>query len=299
MFSLRESNFEEYKASLEEIEDPIDRRDELKASLYKATCEQMVLFDYEYKIISDRYHEFASWADPELKKLEKEISKHLSERAKYTWKGHTRLPYPVVWDRKSYNKIEPEIRKAGKKKEWIDWLLKNLNEGGGKDWTYDEWILNAVDNEDYYFQITNELFEAGEYERLCPSLMLYMENNFIVFLFNVQKVLSLKEDNVKKRAVGTKSVKLEKNELDRIIFRTAQSRHSSGEDLHWQQVLWDLKNHSEENQTVSLKQILTGDESMKDGISLYMNGFPEPLARMQISTFKRKLSEYRKLLLLK
>ena len=122
MFSLREWNFEEYKASLEQIEDLIDRHDELNASLTNATLQQMVLFDSEYKIISDRFDEFTSWAIPELKKLEKEISKHLSERAKYTWKGHTRLPYPVVWDKKSYNKIEPEIRKAGKKIVWLDWL---------------------------------------------------------------------------------------------------------------------------------------------------------------------------------
>ena len=161
MFSLREWNFEEYKASLEQIEDLIDRHDELKASLYKADCEQMVLFDYEYKIISDRHDEFASWAYPELKKLEKEISKHLSERAKYTWKGHTRLPYPVVWDRNSYNKIEPEIRKAGKKKEWIDWLLKNLNEGEVEGWTYDEWIEGVYDSDEEAYEVL-ETLETGK-----------------------------------------------------------------------------------------------------------------------------------------
>ena len=297
MFSLREWNFEEYKASFEGIEDPIDRHDELKASLMSSYIQATGLNDSEYNIINDRLDEFTSWAIRELKKLEKEISKHLSEREKSTWKGHTRLPYPVVWDRTSYNKVEPEIRKAGKKKEWIDWLLKNLNEGKGENWIYEQWISNAVDNEDYYFQITEELFEPDQYERLCPSLMLCMENNFIVFLFNVQKVLTLKEDKIKKRAVDIKPVTLEKNELDRLIFKTAQLRHSSGEDLHWQRVLWDLKKHSKENQTISLEQILSRDESMKDGISLYLNEFSEPLARMQISTFKRKLSQFRKLLL--
>mgnify|MGYP000176578161 CR=1 FL=1 len=56
-----------------------------------------------------------------------------------------RLPYPLVWNRDSYNKIEPEVREKGKKREWIEWLLKNIVEGKGEKWTYEQWVLNAVD----------------------------------------------------------------------------------------------------------------------------------------------------------
>ena len=67
-----------------------------------------------------------------------------------------RLPYPLVWNRDSYNKIEPEVREKDKKREWIEWLLKNIVEGKREKWTYEQWVLNAVDNEDYYLDFAEK-----------------------------------------------------------------------------------------------------------------------------------------------
>ena len=41
MFSLKEWNFEEYKAAVKEIEDPVDRLDELNATRGFAFIEEM------------------------------------------------------------------------------------------------------------------------------------------------------------------------------------------------------------------------------------------------------------------
>ena len=41
MFSLKEWNFEEYKAAVKEIEDPVDRLDELNATRGYAFLEEM------------------------------------------------------------------------------------------------------------------------------------------------------------------------------------------------------------------------------------------------------------------
>ena len=296
MFSLKEWNFEEYKAAVKEIEDPVDRLDELNATRGFAFIEEMEshrvrIRSEEDLLISQRFHLFLEWVDEEIKSMKVEFADLIKEREKKAWKGHVRLPYPVVWDRDSYNKIEPEVREKGKKREWIEWLLKNLNEGNGKKWTYEQWVLNAVENEDYYLG-----FAEHEYEVNYPSILVgALEDQFIVFLFNVQKVLYLKDENKTKRAIDREPIEIERSELDKIIRKTMKSRKSSGMSLHWHQVLRDLKNHTEEGQRIVLSEIIAPDESMKDGISLYINGYSSPINTLLISTFKRKISPLRKI----
>ena len=296
MFSLKEWNFEEYKAAAKEIEDPVDRLDELNATRGYAFIEEMESHRVRIRsekdlLISQRFHHFLEWVDEEIQSMKVEFADLIKEREKKAWKGHVRLPYPVVWDRDSYNKIKPEVRETGKKREWIDWLLKNLNEGNGKKWTYEQWVLNAVENEDYYLD-----FAENEYEINSPSILVgAMEDQFIVFLFNVQKVLSLKDEKKRKRAIDREPIEIERNELEKIILRTMQSIKSGGMSLHWRQVLRDLKNHTGEGQRIVLSEIPAPDESMKEGISLYIDGFTSPIQTLLVSTFKKKLSQLRKI----
>ena len=225
MFSLKEWNFEEYKAAAKEIEDPVDRLDELNAMRSYAFIEEMEshrvrMRSEEDLLISQRFDLFLEWVDEEIKSMKVEFADLIKEREKKAWKGHVRLPYPVVWDRDSYNKIEPEVREKGKKREWIEWLLKNLNEGNGKKWTYEQWVLNAVENEDYYLG-----FAENEYEVDYPSILVgTLDDQFIVFLFNVQKVLSLKDEKKRKRAIDREPIEIERSELDKIILKTVKLR---------------------------------------------------------------------------
>ena len=122
-----------------------------------------------------------------------------------------------------------------------------------------------------------------------------MEDQFIVFLFNVQKVLSLKDEKKRKRAIDREPIEIERNELEKIILRTMKSRKSGGMNLHWLQVLRDLKNHTEEDQRIVLSEILAPDESMKEGISRYIDGYSTPIQTLLVSTFKKKLSPLRKI----
>ena len=64
-------------------------------------------------------------------------------------------------------------------------------------------------------------FAESHEEVDCPSILVgRLEDNFIVFLFNVQKVLSLKDNEKRKRAITREPYDIEKNDLDKIIFRT-------------------------------------------------------------------------------
>ena len=296
MFSLKEWNFEEYKAAVEEIEDPVDRLDELNATRGYAFLEEMKsdrvrIRTEEQLLISQRFKHFLEWVDQEIKSMKIEFADLINEREKKAWKGHVRLPYPVVWDRDSYNKIEPEVREKGKKREWIEWLLKNLNEGNGKKWTYEQWVLNAVENEDYYLG-----FAENEYEVDYPSILVgTLDDQFIVFLFNVQKVLSLKDEKKRKRAINREPIEIKMSELDKIILKTVKLRKSTGKSLNWHEVRRDLKNHTGEGQRIVLSEILAPDESMKEGISLYIDGYSTPIQTLLVSTFKKKLSQLRKI----
>ena len=296
MFSLKEWNFEEYKAAVKEIEDPVDRLDELYAKSNYADWDYIHSHswgDEDRSSLTEkqRIDIFNAWVDQEIKSLKSEFIDLIKAREKKAWKGHVRLPYPVVWDRDSYNKIEPEVRETGKKGEWINWLLKNLKEGYGKNWTYEQWILNAVQSENYYNQ-----FIEQEYEILYSSFVVRpMEDQFIVFLFNVQKVLSLKDENKTKRAVDREPIEIETSELDKIIMKTVKLRKSTGKSLNWHEVRRDLKNHTGEGQRIVLSEILAPDESMKEGISLYIDGYSTPIQTLLVSTFKKKLTPLRKI----
>ena len=122
-----------------------------------------------------------------------------------------------------------------------------------------------------------------------------LEDQFIVFLFNVQKVLSLKDEKKRKRAINREPIEIERSELEKIIRRTIKSRKSRGMSLSWSKVLRDLKNHTEEDQRIVLSEILAPDESMKEGISLYIDGYSTPIQTLLVSTFKKKLTPLRKI----
>ncbi len=128
--------------------------------------------------------------------LKAEHADLINERSKKSWPGHHRLPFPVAWNRESYNKIELEINIAGRKEEWIEWLLKNLAEGEADYWTYENRILNAAQLDIYYY--LDFLGTSFSISHSCSKI----SNNFVVFLFNVQKVLALrinlKSENISK-----------------------------------------------------------------------------------------------------
>ncbi len=300
MFSLKEWNFEEYKDEIKEIPDPVERMDEINATygmtfIERENSDKYIgskrFSDSQNKLINNRFDKFQAWALNEIESMKIRFSREIENKKKKAWEGHIRLPFPVVWDRESYNIIEPDVRKKGKKKEWINWLLKNLNEGNGKKWTYEQWVLNAMENEDYYLG-----FAEHEYEINYPSILVgALDDQFIVFLFNVQKVLSLKDEKKRKRAIDRELIEIERSELDKIILKTVKLRKSTRKSLHWNHVLRDLKNHTGEGQRIVLSEILAPDESMKEGISLYIDGYSSAIQTLLVSTFKKKLSQLRKI----
>ena len=78
-----------------------------------------------------------------------------------------------------------------------------------------------------------------------------------------------------------------------------QNRIKSNKDLNWHNVLRDLKNNTNEHQTITIKEIATIHNEMKDGIILNEYDLKEATQKLLISTFQKKLTTFRKLLLRK
>ena len=76
-----------------------------------------------------------------------------------------------------------------------------------------------------------------------------------------------------------------------------QNRIKNNKDLNWHNVLRDLKNNTYKNQTITLAQIVTMREKMRDAILLHEEGLTEATQKLLTITFEKKLTLLRKLLL--
>ena len=292
-----------YKNFVSTIKDPLERLDEIEVYLddfergfdqIEGNHEMGLISNKEYKSLVKERDGLFLWGNEEMTSIKDLHSELIEERSKNSWSGHNRLKFPVVWDRDSYNKIEPEIRTAGRKGEWIEWLLGNLTEGKDEYWTYEDRILNAAQLDMYYY--LDFLDDSFSVSYSCSKI----SNNFVTFLFNAQKVFELKkEDNTVGRRRKYPSLEKEPTELDKIIKRTMQNRIKSNKDLNWHNVLRDLKNNTNEHQTITIKEIATIHNEMKDGIILNEYDLKEATQKLLISTFQKKLTTFRKLLLRK
>ena len=293
----------DYKKFFSSIEDPLERLDGIEVLLedlenplteIQGNYDMGRISSEEYETESQKIDSCFRWGNDEISSIKDLHSDLIEERSKNSWSGHNRLKFPVVWDRDSYNKIEPEIRTAGRKGEWIEWLLGNLTEGKDEYWTYEDRILNAAQLDMYYY--LDFLDDSFSVSYSCSKI----SNNFVTFLFNAQKVFELKkEDNTVGRRRKYPSLEKEPTELDKIIKRTMQNRIKSNKDLNWHNVLRDLKNNTNEHQTITIKEIATIHNEMKDGIILNEDGLREATQKLLTSTFQKKLTAFRKLLLLK
>lgn len=293
----------DYKKFFSSIEDPLERLDGIEVLLedlenplteIQGNYDMGRISSEEYETESQKIDSCFRWGNDEISSIKDLHSDLIEERSKNSWSGHNRLKFPVVWDRDSYNKIEPEIRTAGRKGEWIEWLLENLTEGEDEYWTYEDRILNAAQLDMYYY--LDFLDDSFSVSYSCSKI----SNNFVTFLFNAQKVFELKkEDNTVGRRRKYPSLEKEPTELDKIIKRTMQNRIKSNKDLNWHNVLRDLKNNTNEHQTITIKEIATIHNEMKDGIILNEYDLKEATQKLLISTFQKKLTTFRKLLLRK
>jgi len=294
-------SLDEYKNFVSTIKDPLERLDEIEVLLeFLENPRTEIEGHYHMGSISREAYETESqeldsyfkWGMPQISALKTEHADIINKRAKKAWSGHERLKFPVVWNRESYNKIEPEIRTAGCKGDWIEWLLANLTEGKEEYWTYEDRILNAAQLDMYYYM--DFLDDSFSVSYSCSEI----SNNFVTFLFNAQKVFELKkEENTVGRKRKYPSLEKEPTELDKIIKRTMQNRIKSNKDLNWHNVLRDLKNNTSENQTITIVPIATIRDEMKDAILLYEDGLTEPTQKLLTTTFEKNLTYFRKLLL--
>ena len=227
---------DEYKNFVSTIEDPLERLDDIEVYLDDLARE----FDQiegnhaigrisnkEYKSHVKESDGIFKWGNERISLLKAQHPDLIDERSKKAWSGHKRLQFPVVWNRESYNKIEPEIKTAGRKGDWIEWLLANLTEGKDEYWTYEDRILNAAQLDMYYY--LDFLGDSFSVFYSCSEI----SNNFVSFLFNVQKVVSLKTSASFKRSPRPENYFKEKeyNELEKLIIRTMKNRIENDKKL--------------------------------------------------------------------
>ena len=294
-------SLDEYKNFVSTIKDPLERLDEIEALLefLENPLTQIEGHYYmgsisreAYETESQELDSYFNWGMPQISALKTEHADIINKRAEKAWSGHERLQFPVVWNRESYNKIEPEIRTAGLKGDWIKWLLANLTEGKDEYWTYEDRILTAAQLDMYYYW---NLLKDSSVSYSCSKI----SNNFVTFLFNVQEVLSLKTGASSKRSPRPENPYEEKeyNELEKLIIRTMKNRIENDKKLTWNFVLKDLRLNTNEGQTVIIRDLPAADDTMKPGILLYEDNSPTPTHQLLLSTFQKKLTYFRKLLL--
>jgi len=294
-------SLDEYKNFVSTIKDPLERLDEIEALLEFLENPRTEIEGHyymgsisreAYETESQELDSYFNWGMPQISALKTEHADIINKRAKKAWSGHKRLKFPVVWNRESYNKIEPEIRTAGRKGDWIEWLLGNLTEGKDEYWTYDDRIINAAHLDMYYYW---DLLKDSSVSYSCSKI----SNNFVTFLFNVQEVLSLKTGASSKRSPRPENPYEEKeyNEFEKLIIRTMKNRIENDKKLTWNFVLKDLRLNTNEGQTVIIRDLPAADDTMKPGILLYEDNSPTPTHQLLLSTFQKNLTYFRKLLL--
>ena len=295
-------HLDEYKNFVSTIKDPLERLDDIEVYLddFERGFDQIYgnhaigrISNKEYKILVKERDSFFKWGNEEITSIKAQYSDLIEERSEKSWSGHKRLKFPVVWNRDSYNKIEPEIRTAGLKGDWIAWLLANFTEGKDEYWTYDDRIINAAQLDMYYY--LEFLGDSFSVSYSCSKI----SNNFVNFLFNVQKVLSLKTGASSNRSPRPENPYEEKeyNELEKLIIRTMKNRKGNNKKLIWNFVLKDLRLNTNEGQTVTIRDLPAAEDTMKPGILLYEDNSPTPTHQLLLSTFQKKLTYFRKLLL--
>ena len=290
----------EYKDFYSSIKDPLEKLDEVQVELdgleiasdqINGNYELGGIPEEEYKSLSKEINSFFEWCKEEISILESECRDLIKKRKKKAWQGHDRLPFPVVWNRKSYNKIEPEIKSKGRKNQWIEWLLINITEGEDDYWQYEDRVLNAAELDIAYY--LNFLEESFSVSSSCSRI----NNDFVDFLFTAQRVSELKQGQSRKAERPSSPYKTEYNELDKLIIRTLQKRVKNNEPTNWNFVLRALRENTYKGQTVEIRDVPTRDDTMAPGILLYVEGYSDPIQKLLQSTFQKKLSQFRKLLL--
>jgi hypothetical protein len=117
----------------------------------------------------------------------------------------------------------------------------------------------------------------------------------------VEKVLTLKTGASPKRSSRPNNPYEEKefNELEKLILNTMKNRKEAGKELIWNFVLNDLHSNTKKGHTVIIRDIPASEDTMKPGILLYDDDLAIPTHQLLQSTFKKKLTSFRKLLLRK
>ena len=229
-----------FKSSLRQIEDPLEKLDYVIVNAIEASNElgQIVAQQYwgkqipeeEYEKIYFDYCEFIDWCKEEISCLEDNYPLKIENRKKAAWPGHKILEFPLVWNHEIYNLIEPEVKKAGKKMEWLEWLLIRIVEGPGEYWKFEDHVCNAAYLDyDYYM---NRNIGQGDPEEMLHLTGLIKSKFIEERLYLAKEIWSLKSKsriNKKKKQTSVKKKEISDHPVNILAIRTITDRFERGQ----------------------------------------------------------------------
>ena len=295
---------EQFKLYSRSITNPNIRIDSLQIESVKV---EMHIMSMEYNLDTKNLenHEqklksikkFSDWLNQEIKFVKKEFEIDIENARKKAWDGWEWTPFPIVWDRFTYNLFEPEIRKADKKIQWINWLLSHISEAENDFWRLSDELSNSAACHFVDISIKTGFHFNTELDVLKHCLNIKIE--FVRFLLTVADVCQYKTN--KKNNHQTKP-SFDYNKLDQlseIILNTLKARRHLGESENWNEVKRDLRNYvNMPDLEIVLSEIEVNDRYVP-GIILKKKNSPYIYKQIADSTFQKNLSILKKLLLLK
>ena len=295
---MHANNIKEYKSFLKTIKEPLIRLDHVEVKKLEALGElEMLELNFRDSKDEDKFTklskdilELISWCEEEIDSLRDNYPIKIEQRKEASWVGHHRLPFPVVWDRETYNKVEPEVRTLGKKKEWLDWIIGNIEEGPGNYWSFNSQICNSCILDWKYYVDERELLDDPE--ELFEEIS-FITTEFIDFLLTAKNIWSMKTGKEVFRPHEAKNTFISNSPINNLSMRTMQDRFDQGLNISWNSISHALKDFTNNNERIEKSDLNKGDEA-KPGLRMFSGD--EVIDDLLISTFKKNLSKMRRIL---
>ena len=295
---MHKSNLNEYRSFLKTIKEPLIRLDHVEVKKLEALVElEMLELNFRDSKDEDKFTklskdilELISWCEEEIDSLRDNYPIKIEQRKEASWVGHHRLPFPVVWDRETYNKVEPEVRTFGKKKDWLDWIIGNIEEGPGNYWSFNSQICNSCILDWKYYVDEIELLDDPE--ELFEEIS-FITTEFVDFLLTAKKIWSMKTGKEVFKSHEAKNTFISNSPINNLSMRTMQDRFDQGLNISWNRISNALKDFTNNNERIVKCDLNKGDEA-KPGLRMFSGD--EVIDDLLISTFKKNLSKMRRIL---
>ena len=217
----------------------------------------------------------------DIKKIKKYAEKQINNLG---GKPEKWIEYPLVTNITDYNEIKRSMKEEGRLNEWVEWMLSNV-EPTEKEHIGIKEIPVWIYNDSVIRQAILDCFEQDkEYNELRWNA-LNLDDEFVEHLKRQLK----KEDVTVSRGVSTVKFFPDKR-FHELVLRTMKK-----EGTDWNTVKRKLNHHTKDDERIKFIEVPNHEGEMRPQIQFDTEDSIE-LYKVMESTFKKKLTAYRKLL---